>query len=646
MCGICGTVGNPNAHQNLAIALERMAHRGPDQQGQVAVNQVTLGHRRLAIIDLSDQGRQPLTNEDGTIWLVFNGEIYNFADLRDRLEPYHRFRSHTDSEVLIHGYEQWGIDGLLRRVRGMFAFALWDEAQGILHLGRDHVGKKPLYYSSLGGGLTFASTLPALVELLGTTPAVSATAVLDYLTYLCVPAPQSIFEGVAKLPPAHRLEYRPGQPIQLVRYWQPDYAYSEQHTEAEWLDQLEATLKQAVVDRMVADVPIGAFLSGGVDSSLIVALMASQSSRPIKTISVGFSQASFNELPYARQVAERYGCDHSEHILQPNATAVLPALVAHFGEPFADHSALPMYYLAEAARTQVTVVLTGDGGDETFAGYKHLPAVRLAQGLHRLPSALKVAVAARLRELEDRGVRGVRKFRWIAETAQGRKGTYVFDPVSGRTCRDYRAQMLGPLLQKGADHSSDALYTDLWQNSDLTNWVDRALCIDLLTLLPDDLLTKVDVTTMAHGLEARSPFLDLRLVELSAKIPARLKLKNLQTKHLLKRLAIKYLPKEVLYRPKQGFSPPTSHWLRDDLGPELRAILLSKASRQRGYIAPEVTTLLLDEHQRGKADHGQRLWSLLMLELWFQMFIDKTLSPSDGLGLPLSTPQRFEQVLV
>ncbi len=639
-------MGNPNASQNLAIALERMAHRGPDQQGQIVQNQVILGHRRLAILDLSDQGRQPMTNEDGTLWLVFNGEIYNFADLRTRLEPYHQFHSHTDSEVLIHGYEQWGIDGLLQRVRGMFAFALWDEAQGTLHIGRDHVGKKPLYYSGLGGGLTFASTLPALVDLLGTTPEVSAPAVLDYLTYLCVPAPQAIFAGVAKLPPAHRLEYRLGQPVKLVRYWQPDYGHPEQRTEAEWLDHIETTLKQAVGDRMVADVPVGAFLSGGVDSSLIVALMASQSSRPIKTISVGFSQASFNELPYARLVAERYGCDHSEHIVQPQAAAVLPALVAHFGEPFADHSALPMYYLAQAARTQVTVVLTGDGGDETFAGYKHLPAVRLAQGLYRLPHALKVALAARLRELDDRGVRGVRKFRWIAEIAQGAGGTYVFDVVSGRTCRDYRAQMLGPRLQPWTDHSSDALYTDLWQSSDLTNWVDRALCIDLLTLLPDDLLTKVDITTMAHGLEARSPFLDLRLVELSAKIPARLKLKRLQTKRLLKQLAIKYLPKEVLYRPKQGFSPPTSHWLRDDLGPEVKTVLLSKAARQRGYIAPEVTTLLLDEHQRGKADHGQRLWSLLMLELWFQRFVDKSLSASDGLGMPLSAPDPFEKVLV
>lgn len=646
MCGICGTVSNSGAQGRLLAALDRMVHRGPDQQGDLQRAAVRLGHRRLAIIDLSEQGRQPICNEDGSLWLVFNGEIYNFAELRSQLLAHHDFRSQTDSEVLIHGYEQWGIDGLLQRVRGMFAFALWDEPQATLHLVRDHVGKKPLYYSQLGGGITFASTLPALLELLEPTPTVSSAAVLDYLTYLCVPAPRTIFDGVAKLPPAHRLEFRPGCSPQLIAYWQPDFSQPQAGSEAEWLEQIEAQLKQAVCDRLVADVPVGAFLSGGVDSSLIVALMAQLSPQPVKTISVGFSEASFNELPYARQVAQLYGCNHSEQILHPDTASTLPELVFHYGEPFADHSALPTYHLAQAARRRFKVVLTGDGGDETFGGYRHLPAVAAAQRLQRLPAPLKATLAQALRALERQGVNGIRKFRWVAEMAQGRQGTYVFDPVGGRTCRFYPAELLGPQLQPTASrYDSDALYAQLWQQLDNTSWVNRAQQIDFLTLLPDMLLPKVDVATMAHSLEARSPFLDLRVVELSSQIPIDLKLQGWQSKYLLKRLAAKYLPQELLQRRKQGFSLPTSQWLRGELSDLLEATLLSKAAQQRGFFTPTAVAELIAEHRQGQADHGQPLWSLLMLELWFQMFVDRTL-PLPAPNADLTRRPNFDQVLV
>lgn len=630
MCGICGSIGNCLARDRLTIAMDQLVHRGPDQDGKVLTQTMAFGHRRLAIIDLSAQGQQPMTNEDQTIWLVFNGEIYNFAELRSHLAPHHHFRSHTDSEVLIHGYEQWGIDGLIQRLRGMYAFALWDETQTTLHLVRDPLGKKPLYYTCLGGGLTFASTLPALLGMLGTTPDVSPTAILEYLTYLCVPAPQSMFEGVFKLPPAHRLEFSLGQAPRLIRYWQPNFTYPENRSRSDWIEVIDAALKVAVKDRLMADVPVGAFLSGGVDSSLVVALMARLSDRPVQTISIGFAEQAFNELPYARQVAKACGTNHREYILQPDAASVLPELVFQYGEPFADHSALPTYYAARAASQQVKVVLTGDGGDETFGGYRHLPAVRMAQALHHLPHALKSAAATGLTHLEHQEYRGIRKWRWLAAYAQGPRGTYTFDPVGGRTWRPYRQSLLGPALQSVAD-PGDGLYQALWDNSPLQDWVSRAMAIDLVTLLPDSLLTKMDVATMAHGLEARSPLLDLRLVELAGTIPSGQKLKGWQSKYLLKQLAAKYLPQDVLYRPKQGFSLPTSAWLRGELGGLLEPLLLSPQARARQYFCPTVVAHCIADHRQGRADHGQRLWTLLMLELWFQMFIDKTLAAGDRL---------------
>lgn len=647
MCGICGTVGNPRARRRIAAALDLLTSRGPDQAGRFLGKGVGLGHRRLAILDLSEQGRQPLSNEDQSVWLVFNGEIYNFADLRAQLAPYHRFCSQTDSEVLIHGYEQWGIDGLLRRVRGMFAFALWDETTVTLHLVRDHLGKKPLYYSSLGGGLSFASTLPALLDLLETTPPVSHSAVLDYLTYLCIPAPQSIFTDIYKLPPAHRLEFCLGKAPTLYRYWEPDFTHPENQLATDWVDRTEVALKAAIRDRLVADVPVGAFLSGGIDSSLIVAIAASLTDQPLRTISIGFAEQAFNELPYARQIADIYETDHTEYLLTPDAAAVLPNLVFQYGEPFADHAALPTYYAAQAARKTVKVVLTGDGGDELFAGYRHIPAVKLAQWLHWLPPALKETLAASLYQLEQQGVRGIRKWRWVIEYMRGDLGNYRFDPVGGRTWRPYRQALLGPALSEQClPDPGDVLYQSLWQTSNLNQWSDRALWIDLLTVLPDLLLTKLDVATMAHGLEARSPLLDLRLVELSNKIPADRKIQHWQSKSLLKHLAQKYLPREVIHRSKQGFSLPTSDWLRADLGELLEPFLLSPQARARQYFQPEIVSHFIVEHRQGRADHGQRLWSLFMLELWFQIFVDKTLSPGEGLLSTTAHPESFCRVSV
>jgi asparagine synthase (glutamine-hydrolysing) len=647
MCGICGRVDGALLPERLLRAMETMAHRGPDQQGFWRQGRAVLGHRRLSIIDLSEDGRQPMSNEDGTIILVFNGEIYNFAELRELLEPYHRFSSHTDSEVLIHGYEHWGIDGLLTRVRGMFALGIWDEPRATLHLVRDHLGKKPLYYSGIGGGLSFASTLPALLDVLGTTPDVAPTAILDYLTYMCVPAPGTIFAGVYKLEAAQRLEYRVGQQPQLIRYWQPSYAEKLQLSEEEWIEAIDALLREAVRDRLIADVPLGAFLSGGIDSSLIVALMTEISGKPVTTISMGFPEQQFSELGYARQVAEMWGTHHHEYMLEPDAAETLPALVFHYGEPFADHSALPSYYLAQLARRHVTVVLTGDGGDETFAGYHSSPAVSLAQLLRHVPGVASGRVATTLRSIEPYGSAALRKLWWVAELGAGPSGNYVFDPIASRTFRMRWGGLFGPALsQLASRHNSDRLYQRLWQEAGDVDWVDRALYVDMAALLPNDLLVKVDVATMAHGVEARAPWLDRRLVELSCRIPPQLKIRGWRTKHLLKRLAARYIPRQLLHRPKQGFSLPTSHWLRGELGEALAPILLSDAARRRGYFRPEAVERLIAEHVRGKVDHGQRLWLLLMLELWFRMFIDRDLMENDGISSRLSKFKRSAMLVL
>lgn len=632
MCGICGQIGGALNEKALQSAMHLMADRGPNQEGMRFSAPAMLGHRRLSIIDLSDAGRQPMSNEDGSVWLVFNGEIYNFPDLRSELGAHHLFRSRTDSEVLIHGYEEWGMAGLLQRIRGMFAFALWDERQRTVHLVRDHVGEKPLYYTNLGGGLKFASTLPALLQLINHTPEVSARSVSHYLHYKYIPAPDTIFAEVQKLPPAHCLRYTMDGSVSLSRYWRADFSHKRQVSETEWLERIDASLHEAVRERLIADVPLGVFLSGGVDSSLITALMTHISGRPVTTVSMGFKGEKFDELPYARRVAEHCKSDHHEHVLCPSAAQILPALTFHFGEPFADAAALPTYYLAQMARRYFTVVLTGDGGDESFAGYPTIPAVALVHKLRCIPGMTGGQIADVFRKLRAHGLNLSNKLSWAAEVGRGATGNYVFDPNGARNFREY-AWLYGPALSNpDVLRDEDDLYRTLWREAGDVDWMDRAMYVDLMSLLPDDFLVKTDTMTMAHGLEARAPFLDIRLIELTCQIPSQLKTRGWTTKYLLKRLAERYVPKDVLYRRKHGFIVPTSDWLRTDLKGVLRETLLSPQARQRSYFDHEAVKRLINEHQSGRSEHGQRLWSLLMLELWFQMFVDKSLKQDDNLA--------------
>ncbi|HSU17091.1 asparagine synthase (glutamine-hydrolyzing) [Longimicrobium sp.] len=638
MCGICGRVGRPEPAR-LRASTEALEHRGPDQLGEWCGPAAMLGHRRLSVIDLSDDARQPMANEDGTVRVVFNGEIYNFQELRRQLEGRHRFRSHSDTEVVVHGYEEWGIEGLLRRASGMFALALWDDARGVLHLARDRVGKKPLYYAEDGGGLAFASTLPALLELLPAAPEVRPGAVRDFLHYLCVPGEGSFVEGVRKLPPAHRAEFRGGT-LSIHSYWSLSFARQERRSEEEWLGAIDGEVRAAVGRRLVADVPIGAFLSGGVDSSLVAGVMAELSPGKVTTISAGFEEAGFSELEHARRVARHLGTDHHEHMVRADAAAVLPWLVYAAGEPFGDAATLPTMYLSQAAREHVTVALTGDGGDELFAGYPGPLLARAASTYMRVvPSALRRgALPGALRAAERAGgaaARAARRLRRLAEPARGARLEWVFDPLAERGFRGRLDGLLEPdFARRLPAGDADAHWLDAFARADGPTDADRVLAAEIATVLPDLMLAKADVASMAYGLELRSPLLDPALMELAARIPAGVKLAGWEPKHLLKRLAARYVPREGIYRRKQGFAVPVGAWLRGPLGRAAAGVLLDDAAASRGFFRPDAVRALLDAHRSGREEHGSRIWLLLLLELWMRIFIDRTLSPHDRLDVP------------
>jgi asparagine synthase (glutamine-hydrolysing) len=628
MCGILGGYRYP--FRNIASGLQRMEHRGPDDFGvrEIADGWI-FGHRRLSILDLSPSGRQPMESADGRVCVTFNGEIYNFQELRRELEGRYVFRSASDTEVLLYGYLEWGIEKLLARVQGMFAFALYDRTEAALYLARDRFGKKPLYYSDEGGRFIFSSTLPALLGCIGRTPEVNPIALDDYLTYMCVPGEKTIFEGVHKLPPASYLRYRQGQ-FRIRRYWDLSFAEKAKLTEAEALDEMDRLVRDAVRRRMISDVPLGAFLSGGVDSSLVVGVMASVSDRPVVTVTMGFDESGFDERPYAKAVSRRWGTDHHEEVIRPDTAAILPELVFHAGEPLADSSMLPTYYVAKLASRHLTVVLNGDGGDELFAGYARPMVEKMAAPLRTIvPGPIRRRLSDLVSGGEKPRVRSLSAVRQVLQAgALSPRESYVFD----RALRSSRGELYSErFLGRLGRYHPDQVYQAAWDRAQAHDSVDRVMYGDLTTYLPDELLVKMDTMTMAHSIEARSPLLDTFLAEFSARIPSALKTKNFQTKYLLKKLAERYVPREVLYRPKKGFNMPMSDWIRGELNGAVKEALLSDRFASRGYFNRFAVGRWIDEHERGIRDHGQKLWSLLMLELWFQMFVDGTLKRSDAL---------------
>jgi asparagine synthase (glutamine-hydrolysing) len=635
MCGIAGIVdlqARPVEPSLVRRLCDVLAHRGPDDEGYYIKDQVALGQRRLAILDLVGS-RQPMSNEDGTVWTTFNGEIYNFRELRGRLEGLgHRFATRGDTETIVHAYEHHG-PACVKELRGMFAFALWDQPRQTLLLARDRLGKKPLFYVEMDGQWVFASELQALLQHPGLSRELDSGALDDYLTYGYVPAPKTIFRGVHKLPPGHwlTLRLRPGgsggPEVHVERYWQLAYEPKLGLSEADAADGLMEVLREAVRLRMIADVPLGALLSGGIDSSIVVALLSQLSDRPVKTFSIGFDDQEFNELPHARRVAERCGTEHHELIVRPNALEVLPTLVRHYGEPYADSSAIPSYYVAKLTREHVKVALNGDGGDECFAGYERYAGGLAADRYGRIPAVVRRLAIEPLSRLIPVGgprrsrLRQARRFLEVA--AQPAPQRYL--RWIGYVPTTEKAALYSPDFQEQlAGHRSESWLLEMWEGLTAAGLgpLDQMLALDVESYLPYDLLVKMDIATMANSLEARSPFLDHHVMEFCARLPERYKLRGMRLKHLLKKAGAGLLPPETLTRRKMGFGVPVGSWMRGDLRPWMEDLLLSPRALKRGYFQPEALRQVVDRHLGGQEDRSFELWALLWLELWHQEFMD------------------------
>lgn len=601
---------------------ERQAHRGPDSRGIFTSDGVALGIQRLRVIDL-ESGDQPVYNEDRSIAVVFNGEIYNFRELRRELEGRgHSFSTRGDTETIAHLYEEEGVD-LVHRLSGMFAFALWDERRRRLLIARDRVGKKPLFYAQRGGSLSFASELAALVVDPDIPREIDAAAIDCYLAHGYIQAPRSIWRAVKKLPPAHTLIWEDGV-AWVERYWRLDYADKVDAPLPELEGELRRRIGGAVRRRMIADVPLGAMLSGGIDSSIVVSEMAEASARPVKTFSIGFEQDEYNELPLARRTAKRFGTEHEELTVEPDAIEILPKLVRHYGEPYADSSAIPSFYLAELTRRQVTVALNGDGGDESFAGYLRYVANSLGGGLDRVPRPLRRAgagAAARLLRMGDaRGMRGYGR-RFLTSMGEDAAGRYAAQV--GIFSAAERDELLCEPPSPAARSETEEVTAAPWREASGRGRLDVLLETDVNTYLPGDLLTKMDIATMAHSLEARSPLLDPEVMQFAASLPAKYKARLASKKWILRRAYRGRLPDQVLDGKKRGFGVPLGAWFRGELRDFTRAVLLDPVSLNRDLIQPAPVRALLDQHDRGGADRSMQIWALLMLELWHREFVDR-----------------------
>ena len=627
MCGIVGMVnldGRAVEPELLARMNEAIFHRGPDEDGTYLKGHVGLAMRRLAIIDLKG-GQQPITDDARTAWIVYNGEVYNYREVKKELERKgHRFHTDCDTEVVLHAYLEYGAD-CPKHLRGMFAFAVWDERKQELFLARDRVGKKPLLYAKTANAFVFGSEFSALLLHPSVSREIDRAALDDYLSFMCVPAPQTAYRDVRKLEPGHSLTLTAAGEVKTRRYWEPDFSKKVKLSEEEAGERALELLRDAVRVRLMSEVPLGAFLSGGIDSSAVVALMAEESSGPVKTFSIGFDEQEFSELHHARRVAERVGAEHHEFVVRPDALEVLPKLVEHYGEPYADPSAIPTYYVSRETRRHVTVALNGDGGDECFAGYERYAAMRLSERYRKLPGVLREGVINQaLKLFPDSELRKTRagKVRRFLQAASLPPVERYLQWVSTLP-RDVKDELYSPEFKEEVGGRDTGAWLRPWfARANGAGVVDAALLADTMTYLPNDLLVKVDIASMANSLEARSPFLDHHVIEFAASLPESLKLRGLTTKYILKKTLNKLLPSENISRGKMGFGVPIGHWFRGKLQPFLRENLLSDAAARRGLFRPEAVRQMVELHTRGERDYSHRLWTLLMLELWFQRFID------------------------
>ena len=650
MCGICGEIDFSKGIKTEPITrmCDVLVHRGPDDEGMVFFRgnqyyevkrsfqmvsknegfEVGLGHRRLSIIDLSEDAHQPMSNENGTIWIVYNGEIYNFQNLRKELEEKgHLFKSKSDTEVILHAYEEWDVD-CLNRFRGMFAFAIWDSKLKRLFMARDRLGEKPLVYFNKNGQFVFASEIKALLQIPGVERKVNNSGLHHYLTYQYVPSPDTIFEGIKKLPPAHYLLYDRNGNIRIERYWKLNFnSRQKNHADVqEFSDLIRTELEESVKLRLISDVPLGAFLSGGIDSSLIVGMMGKLSGKPVKTFSIGFEEKDFDELIYAKLVSDHFATEHHEFVVRPNAIEILPKLIWHYNEPFADSSAIPTYYLANVTKNYVKVVLTGDAGDENFAGYKRYLWSKWVALFIKIPGKIR-------RELIPTFLRVISYSHWKEKTLN--RLIDFMESLSDDQVRNYAEQIkIFNAKEKGDIYTEDLVknlgkknpldfLTKKYEEAETDDLLGKLLYVDINSYLPEDLLVKMDIATMANSLEARIPFLDHKFMELVAGIPSQLKMKGSMTKFILKKSFSDLLPEAILKRKKMGFGVPVSRWFKKELKEYIYEILMDSRTLNRGYFRREGIERLLDEHITSRYDHSAKIWALLILEIWFRVFMDK-----------------------
>ncbi len=625
MCGIAGFISKdrnaPFAERE--ILLDKMCkiitHRGPDEQGQTVKGRAALGMRRLSIIDLKG-GQQPIYSQDGSKFIVFNGEIYNYRELKKELESLgYKFKTNSDTETIIHAFDEFGAK-CLEKLRGMFAFAIWDSENESLFIARDRVGKKPLFYSlTENGEFIFGSELKSLLTY-GISKEIDYSALDAYLTFGYVPEEFCVFKSVKKLAPGSFLTFKNGQ-VKTEQYWNFKYEkITEIKSEAEYIEELRELLKESVKIRLISEVPLGAFLSGGVDSSAIVGLMSQILETPVKTFSIGFNEDSFDELKYARIAAKHFNTEHHEFIVTPDLVDVVDDLVWHFDEPFADPSALPTFMVSKMARDFVTVVLSGDGGDELFAGYTRYVIDKKRSGIGNLPKALRKGVIQSISEALPHGAKGKNFLYNISLDALDR---YI-NSISHFGKMPKKSLYSDAFLQKlnGNFGKVEEDYKRIANSVSTGNPVDNLLYLDSKTNLPGDILVKVDRMSMAASLEARVPLLDHKLIEFVEKIPTELKLKGLETKYIFKKALEGIVPKEILYREKQGFGVPISEWINTKLRDRIHGDLIENKTLERGYFNKKYIKTLLDEHSKNRRDHSDSLWVLWMLELWHRRFMD------------------------
>jgi asparagine synthase (glutamine-hydrolysing) len=637
MCGIAGFVYR-EAERATSDQVRRMTntivHRGPDDEGIHTKGNVGLGMRRLSIIDLSG-GRQPIYNEDRSVCIVFNGEVYNFLELRKELESRgHRFYTHTDTEVIVHLYEEMGAD-CVNKLRGMFAIALYDETRKSLLLARDRLGKKPLYYALRDGRLYFGSEIKTMLAVAPELKAIDPDGVLQFFYFGYVPDPYSAFQDIRKLPPGHLAEYRNGE-IEVRQYWDvPQYGTHDPGSDDACLEEMEQRLTEAVRIRLISDVPLGAMLSGGVDSSVVVALMARISSAPVKTFSIGFPKADFNELEYARLVADRFGTDHHELVVEPDITETLTHITGMMEEPFGDSSMIPTYFVSKLARQHVTVALSGDGGDELFAGYDRYIVNWKRRHFDFIPPWIGTIYRNHLYHRLPSSVKG-RKLAWNVTLPS--RDRYL-DGISFLPALHRERTLFSREFVNSARSWVDPLrqFERYYDQAPATDQLSRLLYLDTKTYLTADILAKVDRMSMANSLEVRCPILDHEFVGWAASLPIGYKFRNGTRKFMFKKLAERLgVPPQLLHRRKQGFSMPLVHWMRKELKDGLLPILLEPRTLQRGYFEPQAIRAIMDEHFRGRRDRAGLLWILLVFELWHRNFLEARTPEAPESNLPVT----------